>query len=196
MRHKNILFILFIFLSFSYVFGQSVSKKENESNVKKISQDTLITKVVDCNALFTLNNRKVDFLRKKPYVYTEPYYKMDYKSKKNFAVFQVGKRKGTTPFLYIKIFTFNTCIKKDEVVELIMDNGFRYRLKNDFSPNCDGFIISTLKNKIIKKLEQGNITSIKIFTFEKDYEFHMNDEDSERFRDELQCLKYNKFKFN
>jgi hypothetical protein len=193
MRYKSKIVLLFLLINGSFLFSQE--SKTESTDMTKITEDTLITRVVDCNALFTLNNRKIDYLRKKPYVYTEPYYERAYNSKKDYAVFQVGKRKGTRPFLYIRMFTFNTCIKQDEVLEFILENGYRYRIENIYDPNCDGFFVAGIRNKDIKVLTQGVISSVKLLTFEKDYEFHLSEEESERMKDELQCLKYNNFKF-
>jgi hypothetical protein len=190
MRYKGKITMLFLFMSCVFLLAQ-----ENKTDITKITKDTILTRVVDCNALFTLNNRKTDYLHKRPYVYAEPYYERTYNSKRDYAAFQIGKRKGTKPFLYIRMFTFNTCIKQDEVLEFVLDSGFKYRMENIFEPNCDGFFVANIRNKDIEKLTQGNISSIKLFTFEKDYEFHFTKNEAERVQDELQCLRYNKFEF-
>lgn len=194
MRYKSKIFIvLLIIISFTPLSAQD--KNKQEVIINKITEDTILTRAVDCNALFTLNNRKVDYLDKKPYVYTEPYYLRAYNSKKDYAVFQLGKRKSTQPFLYVHIFTFNTCIKKDEVIEFILENGLRYRMDNIFDPNCDGYVVSRIKKKDLQVLTGSNVNSVKILTFEKDFEFHLTEEEADRMKDELQCLKYNQFKF-
>lgn len=194
MSYKSKIFILLL-ISITSSFLSSQDKNKQGTNINKITEDTILTRMVDCNALFTLNNRKIDYLGKKSYVYSEPYYLRAYNSKKDYSVFQIGKRKNTKPFLYVRVFTFNTCIKKDEVLEFILENEFRYRINNIFDPNCDGYVVSRVKNKDIKALTESNIKSIKVLTFEKDFEFHLNEDEAERMKDELQCLKYNKFKF-
>jgi hypothetical protein len=193
---KNISKILnFFYISGSILLGNYELYGQSNSPIKKITEDTLLTKIVDCNALFTLNTRKVDYLGKKPYIYAEPYYEKVYNSKKDFAVFQLIKRKGVSPLLFFKMFRFNTCIKKDQVMEFVTAEGYRYRLKNNYKPNCDGYLMGKIRRRDSKNLTQGNISSIKILTFDKDYEFHLQTNDSERIKDELQCLKNKRFKF-
>jgi len=143
---------------------------------------------VDCGALFTLKNQKFDYLGKRPYIYSAPYYEMIFNSKRNYGVFQLGRGSGRRPFLYIKLFPFNTCIKNDEVVEFLLVNGSRYRLKNIYDANCDGVSISELKPKDVKTLTKEEISSVKVLTFEKDYEFRLSHEDAERMQAELRCI--------
>ncbi len=196
MRYKSKIFTLYLLISGSFLFSQNATSNQvTTTGMTKITDDSIVTRVVDCNALFTLNNRKIDRLDKKNYVYTEPYYERVYNNKRDYAVFQIGKRKGTTPFLYIRLFTFNTCIKEDETLEFVMDNGYMYRMENIYPPNCNGFLISRIKRKDIKALTQGHISSVKVLTFDKDYVFHLSEEETERMNDELKCLKYNNFKF-
>lgn len=193
---KNISKILKLFFISGYIILVNTNVYGQPGlPMKKITEDTLLTRIVDCNALFTLNTRKVDYLDKKPYIYAEPYYEKVYNSKKDFAVFQLIKRKGVSPLLFVKIFRFNTCIKKDEVMEFITAEGYRYRLKNNYKPNCDGYLMGKIRRRENKNLTQGDISSIKILTFDKDYEFHLKTSEAERIKDELQCLKNKRFKF-
>lgn len=184
-----------LLINFINLHSQEQILDTSDHELITISEDTLVTRVVDCNSLFTLNNRKIDYLKNRPYIYAEPYYERAYNDKKEYGVFQLGKRKGTKPFLYIKLFKFNTCLKQDEVLEFILDNDYRYRINNIYKPNCDGIFIGEITHKDIKKLEQGYVKSLKVLTFDEDFEFHLTDEKSEKFRDELQCLRYQNFKY-
>ncbi|MCT6869880.1 hypothetical protein [Apibacter sp.] len=184
-----------IFVSVCAIFGNYELYGQSSVPMKKITEDTLLTRIVDCNALFTLNNRKIDYLKNKPYIYAEPYFERIYNIKNDFAVFQIIKRKGNRPILYIKMFKPNTCLKKGEVLEFITDKGYRYRMNNYYKPNCDGYLISKIRRKDIKNLTQGEISSIKLLTFHNDYEFNLQFIEAERLKDELQCLKNNHFKF-
>ncbi len=194
MNIKSKIFKLF-FISGCILFGYNMSYGQSSLPMKKITEDTLLTKIVDCNALFTLNNRKVDLIGGKPYIYAEPYYERVFNNKKDFAVFQTIKRKGRRPLLFVKIFRFNTCLKKDEIMEFITNNGYRYRIKNSYKPNCDGYLIGKIRRKDIKNLTRSDISSIKIITFDRDYEFHLESAEADQIKDEFQCLKSKRFKF-
>jgi len=105
-----------------------------------------------------------------------------------YAVLQLGKR-GSSIYLYFKIFTDNVCVKQDQPLELYFKNGDMYLLKNTYKVNCDGTAALELTRKDIKKLKTNSINSIKFFTLKKDYEFSPSEEDNQNIKFYLHCLK-------
>ncbi|AWK05198.1 hypothetical protein HYN56_13535 [Flavobacterium crocinum] len=105
-----------------------------------------------------------------------------------YAVFQLGKRKGKI-YLYFKIFTDNVCVKQKQPLALYFKSGDKYILKNSFAVNCDGTAALQLKRRDIKKMMENNINSIKFFTLKKDYEFSPNSKDNKQIKEYLNCLK-------
>ena len=110
-----------------------------------------------------------------------------------YAVFQLGKRKGNI-YLYFKIFTDNVCVKNKQPLELYFKDGERYILKNEFKVNCDGTAALELTRRDIKKLMGHTINTIKFYTLKKDYEFSPNESDNQNIRFYLHCLKLYKVK--
>lgn len=105
-----------------------------------------------------------------------------------YAVFQLGKRKGSI-YLYFKIFSDNVCVKQKQPLELYFKDGEMYILKNTFKVNCDGTAALELTRRDIKKLMGNTINTIKFFTLKKDYEFNPTEVDNQNIKFYLHCLK-------
>ncbi len=135
-----------------------------------------------------------DKLAKKPYVYVSPYYFRVYNSDKEYIAFQLGKRKRNKLFLYIKVFSHNVCIRNGKVIEFIFEDGSVQSFqKNKYPINCEGVIVIRLKRKQRKILTSGKIKSFMVFTFQKDYTFHITEEDAQSIQSDIHLLKNYKF---
>lgn len=110
-----------------------------------------------------------------------------------YAVLQLGKRKGKI-YLYFKIFSDNVCVKQKQPLELYFKTGEMYILKNLFAVNCDGTAALQLRRRDRKKIMANDINSIKYFTLRKDYEFNPNGTDNKNLKEYLTCLKLYKVK--
>lgn len=172
--------LVIICLSSVSVLGQ---KKKSDSLVFDACKERI--KTVDM---------KPHYLKKKPYNYTDPYFFRAYNSEKDYVAVQIGKRKGDSKiFLYIKSFTFNTCIRNGDALEFMSDAGVSHFLENKYQPNCSGVAIVELSKKDIKFLIENPMISFMLFSFRKDYEFHLTEEVSTRLREDLTCLRDSKF---
>ncbi|WP_338815846.1 hypothetical protein V9L05_24100 (plasmid) [Bernardetia sp. Wsw4-3y2] len=162
------------------------------------SDSTIVT---DPNLKENLSYRKQgiidslnDKLAKKPYVYVSPYYFRVYNSDKEYMALQLGKRKRNKIFLYIKVFSHNVCIRDGKVVEFIFEDGSIKSLKkNKYPVNCDGIIVMRLRRKQRKMLTEGKIKSFMIFTFQKDYTFHITEKAAQSIQNDIILLKNYKF---
>ncbi len=135
-----------------------------------------------------------DKLAKKPYAYVSPYYFRVYNSDKEYIALQLGKRKRNQVFLYIKVFSHNVCIRDGKVIEFIFEDGSIKSLnKNKYPVNCDGVIVMKLKRKERKMLLEGKIKSFMIFTFQKDYTFHITEKIAQSIQNDILLLKNYKF---
>lgn len=172
--------ILSLFL-FSALFAQE--------EVVYSSQDSA---TVSCSRI-NLEDKSYNPLSKRSFATAEPYYLRSYNSKEDFAAFQLGKRKGSKVFLYIKLFKFNSCMKDDKSLEIMTESGIRYSLENKLKVNCDGNIVAELSEKDIKELSGYKISGFLVMSLQKDYEFHMTQEMSRKFSDDIVCLSEYKF---
>jgi hypothetical protein len=136
-----------------------------------------------------ITRSKENFLDKKAYAFTEPYYFKVYNTDEDYISFQLGKRKGSKIFLYIKLFSFNACIKKDDVVELSFVNDDKYELINRYQVNCEGYIVSELKSSDIKYIFKSFIKGFIIHTYQKDYEFRVDKKTATQINEDIRCLK-------
>ncbi|MEN7551936.1 hypothetical protein AAG747_28740 [Rapidithrix thailandica] len=135
-----------------------------------------------------------DKLAKKPYVHIKPYYFRAYNSDKEYIAMQLGKRECDQIFLYIKVFVHNSCVRDGEVVEFIFKDGsIKSIKKNHHSVNCDGVIVKRLTNREQKMLLQGKIKSFMVFTFQKDYTFHLTEEMASSIQSDIQLLRNYQF---
>ncbi|MEO8516469.1 MAG: hypothetical protein ABI426_06985 [Flavobacterium sp.] len=132
---------------------------------------------------------KENFLDKNPYAHTEPYYFKVYNADQDYISFQLGKRKGSKVFIYIKLFSFNACVKKDDVVELSFVNDDRYDLINKYQVNCEGYIVVELAGSDIKYISKSFIKGFMIHTYQKDYEFRVDKKTATQINDDIKCLR-------
>ncbi len=162
-----------------------------QENVHYSSKDSLNNAVV-CDRIH-VESKSSNALSKRDFAAAEPYFLRSYNSKEDFAAVQLGKRNGSKVFLYIKIFRFNTCIKNNEALEVTLENGITYFIKNKMSVNCKGDLVVELNNSDIKELVTQPISSFKVLSFQKDFEFHLNSETATKIRQDLECLAEYKF---
>lgn len=157
-----------------------------ESNAQMSHKDSLR---IRCKNRVKVARSKENFLDKKAYAYTEPYYFKVYNTDPDYISFQLGKRKGSKVFLYIKLFSFNACIKKDDVVELTFVNDDKYELINKYQVNCEGYIVVELRGYDIKYIKKSLIKGFMIHTYQKDYEFRVDNKTAKQINEDIQCLK-------
>ncbi len=104
-----------------------------------------------------------------------------------YGTLQLGKRKKQI-FMYLQIMADNVCIKKDRNVDIYFESGEIISLQNEYPLNCDGFFVRQLKKNELEKLKNNKITLIKIYTYNKDYEFYMSDVDNHTIENQIDCL--------
>nr|WP_315026259.1 hypothetical protein [uncultured Chryseobacterium sp.] len=113
--------------------------------------------------------------------------------KYTYVTLQFGKRKKKI-YLYIRILEDNICIKKDKNVDLHFNSGEIVTLKNEYPVNCDSFFARQLKKRELQKLRDNEITSIKIYTYEKNFELYINETQNREIRQDINCLLRYKIK--
>lgn len=174
MIQKLILAVLFFSLS---VTGAQAQMSSRDSLKIRFKNRVKITR------------SKENFLDKRPYAHTEPYYFKVYNTDQDYISFQLGKRKGSKVFLYIKLFSFNACIKKDDVVELSFVNDDKYELINKYQVNCEGYIVVELRQYDIKYIMKSFIKGFMIHTYQKDYEFRVDKKTAKQINEDIKCLR-------
>ncbi len=177
------------FFILSFLISGILSAQED---IAYSSGDIKNSEVRSCDRVH-VEDKSYNALSKKSFAIAEPYYMRSYNSKDDFAAFQIGKRKGSKVFLYIKLFKFNACVKNNESLEIITENGITYSFKNKFKVNCQGELVVELNKKEIKELSMNKISSFMLLSFQKDYEFHINQETSQKISEDLICLEEFKF---
>ncbi|WP_449399648.1 hypothetical protein [Chryseobacterium wanjuense] len=90
--------------------------------------------------------------------------------------------------MYLQIMADNVCIKKDRNMDIYFESGEIISLQNEYPLNCDGFFVRQLKKNELEKLKNNKITLIKIYTYNKDYEFYMSDVDNHTIENQMDCL--------
>jgi hypothetical protein len=175
MQLKRILFTLSFFLIFSLSAAAQMSAKDSLK--------------IRCKNRVKITRSKENFLDKRAYAYTEPYYFKVYNTDQDYISFQLGKRKGSKVFAYIKLFSFNACIKKDDVVELTFVNDDKYDLINEYQVNCEGYIVLELRGYDIKYMSKSLIKGFMIHTYQKDYEFRVDKKTAAQMYEDIKCLR-------
>lgn len=179
-KMKNrVLFLLLLLTIGNFSLAQTEKEITQQA---KIRQDSICNTIIIHNSL----DKK---LAKKDYIYTEEQSFVMYNSKKEYAIFQLGKKKGRKKiFLYIKLSAYNACVKKDDVVEIMFKDGSSLQLKNNYAVNCKGDIVIEINRKQIESMIKKQVNSFMIYTFQKDYEFHFSEIDNNSFYQKLICL--------
>jgi hypothetical protein len=144
---------------------------------------------IRCKNRVKITRSKENFLDNRAYAFTEPYYFKVYNTDQDYISFQLGKRKGSKVFLYIKLFSFNACIKKDDVVELSFVNDDKYELINKYQVNCEGYIVVELRQYDIKYIMKSFIKGFMIHTYQKDYEFRVDKKTAKQINEDIKCLR-------
>lgn len=104
-----------------------------------------------------------------------------------YATFQLGKRKKRI-YLYLRIQESNVCIKKERNVDVYFKSGEVITLKNQYPLNCDGFFARQLNKKELRKLHEHEISMIKIYTYRKNYEMYIDEQQNHDIRHYIYCL--------
>lgn len=175
--------ICFYFVLF-FLSGLALGQEE-------ITYSSAEAKPVEINSCQRVHveDKAYNALSKKSFAVAQPYYARAFNAKDDFVALQLGKRKGSKVFLYIKLFRFNACIKNTETLEILTENGISFFFKNKFKVNCDGEMVVELSKKDIENLANHKISSFMLMSFQKDYEFHFDAESSQKFAEDLMCLE-------
>lgn len=110
-----------------------------------------------------------------------------------YATLQFGKRKDKI-FMYIQIADKNVCIEKDKVLDIFFKSGEVVTFKNDFALNCEGYFARQLSKKDYLKLKENEITLIKMYAYEKNYELYVSEAQNYDIDNQLNCLAAYKVK--
>ncbi|WP_264744293.1 hypothetical protein [Chryseobacterium oryctis] len=110
-----------------------------------------------------------------------------------YATLQFGKRKDKI-FMYIQIADKNVCIKKEKVLDISFKSGEVITFKNDFALNCEGYFVKQLSKKDFLKLKDNEITQMKVYAYEKNYELYVSESQNYDIDNQLNCLAVYKVK--
>ncbi len=110
-----------------------------------------------------------------------------------YTTFQFGKRKNKI-YLYLRILEDNVCIKKDKNVDFYFKSGEVITLKNEYPLNCEAFFAKQMKKKELQKFKENEITSIKIYTYKKNYEMYVSEAQNHDIHNYIDCLSNYKVK--
>lgn len=104
-----------------------------------------------------------------------------------YSVLQFGKRNNHI-FLHMRILADNVCIKKDKNIDILFKNGEIITLRNEYPLNCDGVFVRQLDKKESDKIKNNAIALIKIYTYHKNYEHYISEENNYTLKNQLECL--------
>lgn len=188
---KFIITLLSIFTLFLF----DISNANAQENLAVVQKDTILSKkdsiALDraiCEKKIKRVSKESQFLKNKPYAYIDAYAFRLYNTKDDYLTLQLGKNKGNSIFIYLKVFKHNICFSKKDVFEFNFTDGTYLRMNNDFNVNCEGVIISQFSNNFLKKILKRKIKSIRIYSFETDFEFHFSSNEAEQFNEDINCL--------
>lgn len=151
------------------------------SKAQKVSSDSAYVSF-DCGIMQTKQK-----LNKKFFASTPPLHLRVNNEQYTYGTLQLGKRDNKI-FMYLQILANNVCIKKDRNVDVYFKSGEIITLKNEYPLNCEGFFARQLKKKEVEKLRANEITLIKIYTYEKNYEYYVSDVDNFNLDSHIDCL--------
>ncbi|MCS3532780.1 hypothetical protein [Chryseobacterium sp. JUb7] len=157
------------------------------SKAQKPASDSVFVSF-DCNIVQTKQK-----LNKKFFASTPALHLRANNDEFSYGTLQLGKRDNNL-FVYIQILVDNVCIKKDKNVDIFFQSGEVITLQNEYPLNCEGFFARQLKRKEIEKLRGNEITMIKIYTYEKNYEYYLSDVDNYNLDNQIDCLSVYKVK--
>lgn len=127
-------------------------------------------------------------LRKKNFISTSPFLLRVDNQEYLYAEAQLGKRKHKI-FLFLKVLTDNVCLKKEKNVDIYFSSGEILRLKNDYPLNCEGVWVREFSAKELEKIKNYPIEFIRLYTYDKDYEFYLSNEQNKILKRQIDCLK-------
>lgn len=104
-----------------------------------------------------------------------------------YATLQFGKREDKI-FMYIRIADTNVCIEKDKVLDLYFKSGEVISYKNDFALNCEGYFAKQLSKKDYMKLQENEISLVRIYAYGKNYELYVSEAQNYDIDNQLNCL--------
>ena len=110
-----------------------------------------------------------------------------------YVTLQFGKRKNKL-YLYLRILEDNICIKKEKNVDIQFKSGEVITLKNEYPINCESFFAKQFRKKEIQKLLQNEVTQIKMYTYNKNFEMYVNTLHNAHIQQSLNCLLQYKIK--
>lgn len=110
-----------------------------------------------------------------------------------YAMMKLGKR-GHSIFIYIRIIDKNVCIKNDQVLEIQYVSGEKISYKNDYPVNCDGIFVRKLDKREVGKIIEKEIDTIRIYTYQKNYDFSVNSIINYNLSNQIHCLDAYKIK--
>lgn len=142
---------------------------------------------------YSVSENDKERIDKRRYVYATPHFFRIYNTEKNYASLQLGRRRSSGMFLYLKIFVFNTCIHSDYKLTLTFANKLKRKMKNSYDINCEGIFVRKLSAADVKALQRNQVASFTVQTYEKNYEFHVNDTIAKQLQKDIQCLTDYKF---
>jgi len=175
---KFTFFLSFFFLSISCLEAQQQKTRDTVESKVNFDCDILQTKQKMEHQFFA-STAPISFrINNKEYVY---------------ANFQFGKRKDKI-FMYIRIADKNVCIEKDKVLDIYFKSGEVVSFKNDFALNCEGYFAKELTKKEYLKLQENEISLMKIYAYQRNYEWYVSEVQNLEISHQLDCLAVYKVK--
>lgn len=105
-----------------------------------------------------------------------------------YGVLQMGKRKDKI-YLYMRVLESSVCLRKKENMDVIFSSGETIRLKNQYPVNCEGIFTKELSSSELEKIRGKEVMTIRLYAYNKDYEFHLNSLQKEQLQKHIYCLK-------
>ncbi|WP_326982437.1 hypothetical protein VUJ46_19995 [Chryseobacterium sp. MYb264] len=165
-------FFSFLFLGFSMLEAQEQKSEENNENLANFDCGIVQTKQKLDRQYFASTPSIVLRVNNSEYVY---------------ATLQFGKREDKI-FMYIRIADTNVCIEKDKVLDLYFKSGEVISYKNDFALNCEGYFAKQLSKKDYMKLQENEISLVRIYAYGKNYELYVSEAQNYDIDNQLNCL--------
>lgn len=112
--------------------------------------------------------------------------------KYTYAVFQLGKRANRI-YLFFNVLEKSACVKNEKVLDIFFADGQIISLKNKHNINCEGIFACVLKTSVLKKFSTKTITKIKLYTYDRDYDFFISENIDNQIDNYIKCLKIFRF---
>ncbi|MFJ1492190.1 hypothetical protein [Capnocytophaga canis] len=178
---------LICFLCCAFVFFD-LSAQEHEKDSLRMISNNVDKNYYSCEVV--QGQRK---LKGRRFASAPPIYLIANNDRHIYGVYQLGKRGGQI-YLYINILDKSVCLKDDESMDIVFLSGEIMTLKNSFPINCDGVFARKLRRSEIKKILEKEIASIRIYSFDKNYEFYVGNLQNNLFDRHIRCLQLYKMR--